>query len=148
MNKTSLPALATVLGAAGLLPQIVALWATRLEATRYQGLAAGYFYAALILSFLGGIWWGIAANNPRAPRWLYVAAVVPSLVAFVSGIPWMNGTPWPGPSLWWLGVAIMLTALVEWRLFTLGLIDGGLLKLRTGLSLALGTLTLILAAIA
>lgn len=149
MDKPGLPALAPMLanalGLAGLLPQVVALWATRVEATRYVGLAAGYFYAALILSFLGGIWWGIAASKPAAPRWLFVAAVVPSLVAFASGIPWMNGTTWPGPSLGWLGVAIGLTALVDWRLFRLELIDAGLFKLRVALSLGLGTLTLILA---
>lgn len=140
--------LVNVLGFAGLLPQIVALWATRIEATRYIGLAAGYFYASLILSFLGGIWWGIAASKPTAPRWLFVAAVVPSLIAFASGVPWMNGAPWPGPSLVWLGGAILLTVLVDWRLFGLGLVDAGLFKLRVALSLGLGALTLLLAAIA
>lgn len=148
MNKASLSNLAVVLGVAGVLPQIVALWACRLETTRYQGLAAGYFYAALILSFLGGIWWGIAASKPAAPRWLYVAAVVPSLVAFASGVRWMTGDTWPGPSLWVLGAAIVLAALVDWRLFALGLIDDRLLRLRVGLSLGLGAPTLILAAIA
>lgn len=148
MNKAALPGLAAVLGLAGLVPQVVALWATRIEATRYVGLAAGYFYATLILSFLGGIWWGIAASKPGAPRWLYVAAVAPSLVAFASGIPWMNGSPWPGPSLGWLGGAILLTTLVDWRLFALGLVEAGLFKLRVALSLGLGGLTLILAVIA
>lgn len=97
---------------------------------------------------MGGIWWGVAASNAAAPRWLPVAAVAPSLIAFASGIPWMNGSPWPGPSLWALGVAIMLTALVDWRLFALELIDVTLFKLRAVLSLSLGALTLILAAIA
>lgn len=148
MNKSSLPGIAVALGLAGLLPQLAALWMTVHEPTHYVGLAAGYFYAALILSFLGGIWWGIASSRPDAPGWLYVAAVIPSLVAFASGIPWMNGSTWPGPSLGWLGVAMVATAVVDWRLFRLGLIDDRLFKLRVGLSLLLGVLTLALAAVA
>ena len=142
-----LPRRAVALGFVGLLPQVAALWATRVDATRFIGLAAGYFYAALILSFLGGIWWGIAASRPGAPRWLPVAAVVPSLVAFASGIPWMTGGDWPGPSLAVLGLALMATALVDWVLRRRDLIDARLFKLRLALSLSLGALTLLLAAV-
>ena len=148
IDTPPLPRLAVVLGLASVLPQFVALWATRIEATRFVGLAAGYFYAALILSFLGGIWWGIAASKPGAPRWLFVAAVAPSLIAFASGVPWMNGGDWPGPSLVVLGVAIVLTLVIDWRLLRLRLIDTRLFKLRVVLSLSLGALTLLLAAIA
>lgn len=145
MNKTRLPIVAIVLGIAGLVPQLVALGATFDDATRYVGLAAGYFYAALILSFLGGIWWGVASTRGDAPEWLYVAAVIPSLVAFASGIPWMNGTTWPGPSLGLLGIAIGLTALVDRALFRRGLIDARLFYLRIALSSSLGVVTLLLA---
>ena len=56
------------LGYAGLLPQIAALalfagggeWG-------WVALAAGFAYAALIFSFLGGVWWGQALAMPRAP---------------------------------------------------------------------------------
>lgn len=145
MNKTRLPTLAIVLGIAGLVPQLVALGATFDEATRYVGLAAGYFYAALILSFLGGIWWGVASARDEAPAWLYVAAVIPSLVAFASGIPWMNGSTWPGPSLGLLGLSIMLTALIDRALFRRRLIDARLFYMRVGLSVSLGVTTLALA---
>ncbi len=140
-----LPRIAIILGLAGLAPQVWALLATFREADRYIGLAAGYFYAALIFSFLGGLWWGVAASRKDAPEWLYLAAVVPSLIAFASGIPWMTGAEWPGPSLGVLGVGILLSALVDRTMFTKGLIDRNLWLLRLGLSLGLGVITLLLA---
>ena len=140
-----LPRIAVVLGIAGLAPQVWALLATFSEADRYIGLAAGYFYAALIFSFLGGLWWGIAASRKDAPEWLYVAAVVPSLIAFATGIPWMTGAEWPGPSLGVLGFAILASISVDWALLKRKLIDQSLLRLRGGLSLGLGVLTLLLA---
>lgn len=141
-----LPRIAFVLGVAGLAPQALALFATFNEADRYTGLAAGYFYAALIFSFLGGLWWGIAASRKDAPEWLYVAAVVPSLIAFATGIPWMTGDEWPGPSLGVLGIGILASILVDRTMFKQGLIDRSVLRLRLGLSLGLGLLTLALAA--
>lgn len=141
-----LPRIAIVLGVAGLAPQAWALLATFTEANRYIGLAAGYFYATLIFSFLGGLWWGVAASRKDAPEWLYVAAVVPSLIAFASGIPWMTGAEWPGPSLGLLGLGLLAAPLVDRTLFKAGLIDRSLWRLRLGLSLGLGLLTLLLAA--
>lgn len=124
---------------------MLALAATFNEADRYIGLSAGYFYAALIFSFLGGLWWGVAASRSDAPGWLYIAAVAPSLIAFASGIPWMVGGTWPGPSLAYLGVAIVASAFVDQQLLARGLIDRSLWRLRLVLSLGLGTLTLLLA---
>ena len=140
-----LPRIAFVLGIAGLAPQVWALLATFREADRYIGLAAGYFYAALIFSFLGGLWWGVAASRKNAPEWLYLAAIVPSLIAFATGIPWMTGAEWPQPSLGVLGLGILASSLVDRTLFKQGLIDASLLRLRFGLSLGLGVLTLLLA---
>jgi Protein of unknown function (DUF3429) len=140
-----LPRIAIVLGVAGLAPQVLALAATFTEAHRYTGLAAGYFYAALIFSFLGGLWWGVAASRKDAPEWLYLAAVVPSLIAFASGIPWMTGSEWPGPSLGVLGIGILASLLADRAVFKAGLIDRSLMRLRFGLSLGLGAMTLLLA---
>ena len=140
-----LPRIALTLGIAGLAPQLIALLATFSEADRYIGLAAGYFYAALIFSFLGGLWWGVAANRKDAPDWLYVAAVVPSLVAFASGVPWMTGEEWPGPSLMLLGVCILASGLVDYRLFKRALIDLSQMQMRAGLSFGLGAATIALA---
>ena len=140
-----LPRIAFVLGIAGLAPQVIALLATFNEADRYIGLAAGYFYAALIFSFLGGLWWGVAVNRKDAPEWLYVAAVLPSLIAFVSGVPWMTGEEWPGPSLMLLGVCILASGFVDYRLFKRALIDRSLMQLRFGLSFGLAATTIALA---
>jgi hypothetical protein len=45
------------------------------------GLSA---YAAVIVSFLGGIHWGIGFRDPAAPTALFVWGVVPSLVAWLA----------------------------------------------------------------
>jgi hypothetical protein len=140
-----LPRIALVLGIAGLAPQVWALLATFREADRYIGLAAGYFYATLIFSFLGGLWWGVAVTRRDAPDWLYIAAVVPSLIAFATGIPWMTGGEWPGPSLGILGVGILGSMLVDRVLYQKRFIDRSVLHLRYGLSTGLGLLTLVLA---
>ena len=73
---------------------------------RFTALSVGYGYAALIFSFLGGVWWGLAAmGGARTPGWVWVAAVVPSLLALATAWPWATGGTWPGPSLIVLGVA-------------------------------------------
>ncbi len=136
------------LGYAGLLPQAFALMLGLDEADRYIGLAAGYFYAALILSFLGGLWWGLAAAASRPPPWVYVAAVIPTLLAFFTGVPWMTGTTWPGPSLLILAVALVGSLAVDWRLRRLGLMSDHLFALRVRLSLGLSILTLSLGLLA
>lgn len=140
-----LPRTAWVLGLAGLLPQAAALLATFDPEWRFVALAAGYLYAVLIFSFLGGLWWGIAAARTEAPEWLYAAGVMPSLIAFASGIPWMIGTTWPGPSLGWLGMGIAASVLVDRRLVRLGLVSHDYARLRMVLSVGLGALTLLLA---
>jgi hypothetical protein len=136
------------LGYAGLLPQSYALLLGLDDADRYIGLAAGYFYAALILSFLGGIWWGLAAAAEQSPPWIFLAAVIPSLVAFATGYPWMTGQTWPGPSLIVLAAALVASLAVDFRLNRLGLMTNSLLGLRVRLSLGLGGLTLALGLLA
>jgi hypothetical protein len=139
-----LPRLATMLGFAGLLPQIAAVL-TLLgndPATRFPALGLAYAYAALILSFLGGLWWGIAAKSDGVPRWVWVAAVAPSLVALASAWPWMVGLEWPGPSLIVLGFALIAALGVDIALVRLRLAPSGWMALRAPLSLGLGALTI------
>lgn len=144
----TLPPIARALGYAGLLPQVAAvamLFAGGLE-WRFIALGAAYAYAALILSFLGGLWWGLAARaTDRAPAWIWVAGVMPALIAFATAIPWMTGGDWPGPSLAVLGLSILATLAVERTLDRRGLCPGGWMRLRTHLSLGLGGLTLLAA---
>jgi hypothetical protein len=150
-SHAAAPRLALVLGYAGLLPQLAAVAVLLADDTgwRFAALALGYAYAALILSFLGGIWWGIAAQAHRpVPAWLWVAAVAPSLVALASAIPWAIGKPWPGPSLGWLGIALLLSLVVDYRLWATRLAPPWWLHLRLPLSLGLGLLTLVVSYLA
>ncbi|GGK38817.1 DUF3429 domain-containing protein [Salinarimonas ramus] len=86
----SIPPVPLVLGAAGLIPFYVPAVALLAGADLGWGadalglaLAA---YGALILSFLGGIRWGIAVamEEQDAARREYVISVVPSLLAFAA----------------------------------------------------------------
>ncbi|RJY09952.1 DUF3429 domain-containing protein [Aurantiacibacter aquimixticola] len=147
---SNLPPLAKWLGLAGLLPQlacVVAVWFGGAE-WRWTGLAVGWAYAALIFTFLGGMWWGLAAGSPdearRAPAWIWIAAITPSMIALATYLPWVFGQTWPGPSLIVLGVGILLSPLVDARMATIR--PGWWMRLRVPLSLGLGLATLALAA--
>ena len=141
----ALPPIARWLGYAGLLPQIaaVAMVASGNLYWRFAALALAYAYAALIFSFSGGMWWGLAARSEgRAPDWAWVAAIMPSLIALVSAIPWAIGDTWPGPSLGWLGLSILASLIVDYRFHAIGLAPSGWMALRTPLAIGLGLLTL------
>jgi hypothetical protein len=132
------------LGYAGLLPQAAALLllATGSLEYRFSALALAFAYAALVFSFLGALWWGLAAAQPdSAPEWVWVAGVLPSLIALATCVPWAIGTEWPGPSLVVLALGIAGSALVDRRLTQLGLCPARWLHLRVRLSLGLGALT-------
>ena len=135
------------LGLAGLAPQAAAV-AVVLSGDlglRFTALALGYAYAALILSFLGGLWWGLAARAEHPPEWAWVAAIAPSLIALGTAVPWAVGQPWPGPSLVILGFALIAALGVDRALDARGLTPPWWMSLRAPLSLGLGALTLILA---
>jgi hypothetical protein len=83
------------LGLAGLLPQLLAVLLLTDAELRWTAIAAGFGYAALIFSFLGGVWWGMAFATPSAPKWAYAAAVMPSLIGFAAYLPWIFGWTWP-----------------------------------------------------
>lgn len=145
------PTLARLLGYSGLLPQagvLASLWLGGPE-IRFTALGLGFAYAALIFSFLGGVWWGLAAAaRAFVPPWIWAAAVLPSLLALGTAWPWTTGQTWPGPSLVILGVLIMSSALVDLKLKSLGLTPPGWLSLRLPLSIGLGAMTLVAGLIA
>ncbi|MDC0886408.1 DUF3429 domain-containing protein [Altererythrobacter sp.] len=144
--EQSVPQAAYWLGLSGLLPQLafVAL-AIYGGGWGWIALAAGFAYAALIFSFLGGIWWGQAMQSDRVPRWAFAVAVMPSLLALGLFLPWTVGADWPGPSLLWLGLMLCLTPFVD-RSLNFG--DGAWMAFRWRLSLGLGGLTVILSLLA
>jgi hypothetical protein len=145
-GTVTVPGLPRRLGFAGLVPMIavVAVLASGSTWWRFAALSIGYAYAATILSFLGGMWWGIASRQTdRHPPWIWFAAVTPSLVAFATAIPWAVGAAWPGPSLIVLGVSLMLSLLVDRRLVALALAPDWWMALRVPLSIGLGSLTIV-----
>ena len=145
-GQTSLTPAARVLGYAGLLPQVFccAMILAGHE-WRYAALAGGFAYAAAIFSFLGGVWWGQAVQSGRATTGAYVLAVMPSLLAVALFLPWSFGWEWPGQALFYLGALILASPLVD---RALGYAAPDFLRLRWHLSVGLGTLTLLLGALA
>ena len=145
-QKFALPVIASALGLAGLVPLglVVAALLFGGPEVRFAALSLGYAYAALIFSFLGGVWWGLATmGGSRTPRWTWVAAVVPSLLALATAWPWATGGNWPSPSLLVLGLLLGLSPLVDLRLKAAGLTPAGWMVLRMPLSLGLGFLTIL-----
>jgi hypothetical protein len=132
-------------GYAGLLPQIAAaLLVLAGGEWRWTGLALAYGYAILIFSFLGGIWWGfgLVARKPDvAAGRIFAMAVLPSLIALASYMPWIFGFEWPGPSMAWIGIFIMLSPVVDRWLAARCILPDGWLAMRWRLSLGLGGLT-------
>ena len=142
----NLPHAALRFGFAGLLPQAIALFLVATDAEqRWSALAVGYAYAALIFSFLGGVWWGQALSMKNAPIWIYAAAVAPCLIALATYVPWVVGAAWPGPSLVVLGVCLILSPLVDRAIGRSVVLPEGWMRLRLMLSVGLGGLTLLLA---
>lgn len=144
------PMPAMVLGGAGLLPPLIAVF-VRLSAGMGSDLGrfavvVGLAYVGLILSFLGGMWWGVAAARLRGAEigpWLAVA-VVPSLLAWAL----QTLSSWyPGPSVVALAVVLLATLLVDRRLAARGLAPGWWMRLRVPLSASLAAETLALAAL-
>lgn len=145
---------AFLIGFAGLLPQIGAvalILLARAGSTDLAGILAlaGYalalIYGGLILSFLGGIWWGFAMRRSDGQGGLAAAAVAPSLAALtciavgagnLPGLP----SPWSAVAL---GSVIMATLLVDRHLVGTGEAPANWMRLRAPLSLGLGGLTIV-----
>lgn len=147
-----MPQTALIAGYCGLLPQILAAILVFTDSEyRWTGLAAAYGYAALIFSFLGGIWWGFgmtARKTDAAAGPIFILAVAPSLISFATYLPWIWGWEWPGPSLAWIGIFLIASPLADRWLQHRCHLPAGWMKLRWHLSLGLGGLTLLLAIMA
>lgn len=147
-----IPKAAFIAGYAGLLPQLIAA-AMVLSGSEYRwtGLAAAYGYAAFIFSFLGGMWWGLGVTTRKddaSSYAIFALAVAPSLLAFATYLPWIWGLEWPGPSMAWLGIFLLLSPLGDRWLSSRCKLPVGWMKLRLQLSIGLGGLTLLLAGFA
>jgi hypothetical protein len=107
---------ARLLGAAGLVPFVTAALALWLLAPAWRAAAALVLsaYAATIVSFLGGIHWGLAARRlPGTPSadGLLAWGVMPSLAA------WCALLLPPAPGLVVLAVALVVCYAVDTRAF-------------------------------
>ncbi len=130
---------AFLLGYAGLIPAFAALGAALAAPPEWRELAyrAGALYAGLILSFLGGAWWGMATRAPAEKAWpVYIFAVLPSLVALAL---LMLLTP---PRLILLGGVIMFTLPVDGLLVRTGLAPKNWMLLRVPLTVGLSLATI------
>ena len=77
----------TRLGYAGLVPFVLLtalMWLVNTELLPFVSIALGG-YAAVIVSFLGGVHWGIGfMKGDAAPRFHFIWGVVPSLLAWLA----------------------------------------------------------------
>ena len=150
MGLTALAPPARWLGFAGLIPQ-VALAAVVIGGPPEVASAAVHLalcYAALILSFIGGLWWGLAAQpTKRARPWLLLAAVAPSLIAFACLGASVLGQA-PVPLLTIIAIALVATLAIDARLAANGWCAPRWMRLRTTLSLGLAGLSSLIAAFA
>lgn len=146
MSGTDLPRPLVVLGLSGLGPQALCL-ALVLAPGPYKwvALAAGCFYAAIILSFLGGLWWMAGLLGGLRRTWIYGLAVLPSLIGWACLLPWTLGWAWPEPALLTLGLVVATTPVVDRVLAREVALPEGWLRLRAIMAGGLGGLTLALA---
>lgn len=145
-SQTALPRPLVLLGLAGMAPQALCLALVLLSGSyQWVGLAAGCLYAAIILSFLGGLWWMAGLLAGQTAAWIYVIAVLPSLAGWATLLPWIFGWPWPGPSLMALGALLLASPLVDRTLAASIALPPGWLRLRLIMAGGLGLLTLMLA---
>jgi len=137
MTDSTIPRAALILGFAGLLPTIAAL-AVVLGVPEWRDGAAraGLAYGALIASFVGGAWWGLAAvraDGARLPRLLSIS-VLPSLIAWPTLLV-------PAPAgLIVLGLLFATLLPTDRRLLREGLAPGWWMGLRLPLSLGMAAL--------
>ena len=144
----ALPRPLVYFGLTGLLPQAACLTLACTDGqSHWFALAAACCYAAIILSFLGGLWWMAALMAGLRDAWPYALAVAPSLIGWGALLPWCIGWRWPGPSLVVIGLALLASPLVDMALARRMRTPPGWLRLRGIMAGGLGLLTLAIAAV-
>jgi hypothetical protein len=132
-----LPALAIILGIAGLLP-FVLLGVGSVTTNTLTSPIAAYLlvgYGAVILSFIGAVHWGftLATEHDPAERPRLALGIVPALVGW-SALAVTIPTREPVLGLVVLILGFIVTAVVEWRAHGRGWVPGGYIGLRLGLT--------------
>nr|WP_314443546.1 DUF3429 domain-containing protein [uncultured Sphingomonas sp.] len=131
---SQVPRPALLLGLAGLLPPLALTAGALLDLGLFAPSMPGFVltYAAVILSFIGGTWWGFASRQQR-PGWgLLGISVVPSLAGWAAIFSFQ-----PPTALFALTVALVATLALDAVLVRRRLAPGWWMKLRVPLSLGL-----------
>ncbi len=141
-SRPAVGRVAFALGFAGLIPQVAVVGLIWTDPHGGYDIPFGiaYLYPSLIISFLGGIWWGFAMRRDAGQAGLAVLAVLPSL-APLALLP-MALTSWRWP-LVLLGIALFATLAVDRRLTRTGEAPANWMVLRVPLSVGLGALTIV-----
>ena len=148
MIRPNLPSPVVLLGVLGVAPQLALLLAGATHAALRAGaLVGGGYYAAVILSFLGGLWWMQALLLDRHEAAPYLWGVVPSLAAWGIELVWHAGWASPRLALALLGGLVLASPLVDSQLDDGGLLPLRWLRLRVVMASGLGLSTLALASL-
>lgn len=142
-DPSLLPRPALLLGGLGLLPTLLAtglVWFGAREQAAV-GFSLGAIYGAMILSFLGGAWWGLAVSKAEPERLagLLAIAVTPSLVA------WLAIFALSAQTVAVLAASFLGALMIDRRLTIDGLAPAWWMRLRIPLSTAMALLHLLLA---
>lgn len=137
---TPLPPPVRLLGLAGIAPQLACLALALTDAGGFAG-QAGLAYAALILSFLGGLWWMAALIAGLRDAVPYVLAVLPSLIGW-------GALLLPSGGLVVIGLCLLASPLADRHLARRIALPAGWIALRWQMATGLGLATLALAGLA
>jgi hypothetical protein len=143
----SISTTARMLGFAGLLPQLIALLMIATGVDPALGALLAFGYALLIVSFLGGVWWGLSMQHGHGQPRTAAIAVMPTLIGFALMIARILGLR-GDVALVMLGVVVMLTLVVDRILVAEAQAPPGWMGLRIPLSLGLGAMTVLAGVIA
>ncbi len=138
MSTFNPPRAASFLGYAGLVPAAVLSLFVSAGPVDWQSAAlhAHAVYAAVILSFIGGAWWGLAASKAAPDRLaaLLAASVLPSLAGWALAVV--------GGGVAMIGIGLLFAAMlpVDIRLAHAGVAPSWWTRLRSPLSVGMALL--------
>ncbi len=146
MTQNPLSQSAFLFGLAGVLPQVAAcILAFSFNDFSIYALVSGFAYAALIFSFIGGVWWGQAIASQTQNTWIFVAAIVPSLVSWFAALLLFLNLKWWPVAIGSVAICLLLSPLVDLQISKVLAVPHGWMRLRLTLSIGLGCLTLLMA---
>ena len=139
-TPTALPAPVRLLGLAGILPQLACLVLALASGGQWAG-QAGLAYAALILSFLGGLWWMAALLAGLRDATPFTLAVLPSLIGWAALLL-------PAGGLILVALCLLASPLVDRHLARRVALPPGWIAFRWQMATGLGLASLALALVA